>query len=536
MMVLTLSSLPSCTDGNDWSADSNYAHLFGIGDMSIEAYDTYADLTFSLVRGASSYVIEYSTDSLYDGISGQNSVMVTAPSTPYKIENLVGETRYYLRLKAIGEGINESRWVYYRTGSGKGYFTTKAEQIFNEVTSADYDDANIHVSWRPGSEVTRITISDNAEEPTVQEFTLTDADKSAAEYFFHNLKATTTYTITIYNGDVKRGQLNVTTTASIPSADYKYFLGSDVKVIDQDLMNSISSEAQAAADDPTNYSVTIAIPADVTIDMHGTAEDGSSTNIKIPDGMSVTFFGMAGGAKPVLNMSKCVNIQGSHAFVRFENVVITDGGCQYLINQSASCTLGDLSFTDCEVRNLSRSLVRLQGSEAMSIDALNIDNCLVDNQGSGSYALIYYNNAAYSVNSVNISKSTFSNILHSVMDFRNAHTNSVTFSDCTFYNIIGAGRYLIDAQNVNPAPAIIMTNCIFAKTNTDTSKGIRSEGSEVESTNSYFTNDFVLSSNKFTVDQEFSGSSDDLFKDPAALDFTLKTSLGAGDPRWYPTD
>ena len=55
----------------------------------------------------------------------------------------------------------------------------------------------------------------------------------------------------------------------------------------------------------------------------------------------------------------------------------------------------------------------------------------------------------------------------------------------------------------------------------------------VETSNCYFTSDFILSSNKFTVDQAFEGSATDLFKDPENGDFTLKvSSVVAGDPRW----
>ena len=58
-----------------------------------------------------------------------------------------------------------------------------------------------------------------------------------------------------------------------------------------------------------------------------------------------------------------------------------------------------------------------------------------------------------------------------------------------------------------------------------------------QSSNSYFTSDFVMSSNKFTVDQTFEGSSADLFKDPENGDFTLKvSSVTAGDPRWIPEE
>ena len=219
--------------------------------------------------------------------------------------------------------------------------------------------------------------------------------------------------------------------------------------------------------------------------------------------------------------------------MRLENVNIKDGGCQYFINQSEGCTLGELSFTDVSLTDMARSWVRLQGSAAKSIEQILVDGCTVTNQGSGAYALFYFNSADYTVGNLIVQNSTFNTLKHSFTDCRSAKINGIEVSNCTFYNIIGAGRYFVDAQNVNVPIKLI--SVIFAKTGTETSKGVR-EGI-VESSNSYFTSDFVLSSNKFTVDQTFEGSATDLFKDPENGDFTLKvSSVVAGDPRWIPEE
>ena len=105
----------------------------------------------------------------------------------------------------------------------------------------------------------------------------------------------TTYLITIYNGSVKRGQLTITTPAPMPAADYKVTLGADVTEINQDLIDEIAGQAKAAAGSETNYSATIGIKADATLDF------GS---VVIPEGMSVTFFGIAGGEAPTSSLRR----------------------------------------------------------------------------------------------------------------------------------------------------------------------------------------------------------------------------------------
>lgn len=531
--------LTACRDGNDWSTDGSHKRLFGVADdISVTAEDTEAEITFKTVPNADHYTIELSTDSLYDdiaeGATAGSKVFnttfenISSASVIMTVKGLNGETKYYLRVKAVSDGtIPSSKWVYYKTGSGRGYFITKAEQIFYPLEASDIEDGVLHVNWQAEAQVTHLKVLANGEE--VNTITLNASDIAAGKYDIIGLAPTTTYTIEIYNGEVRRGSLNVTTPASMPAADYKYTLDAAVTILTQNMLNEIAEEAMAASSDPTNYSVTIGIPSDVTIDIHGTSEDGSATSVKIPEGMSVTFFGLAGGEKPVINASKSLDIRGSHAFVRFENVVITDGGCQYLINQSEGCTLGEFAFTDVDIKNMSRSWIRLQGSSAKAIERLIIDGCTVDTQGAGGYALFYFNNAAYTIGSMIVKNSTFSNLVHSFTDCRNANIGGITVSDCTFYNIIGPGRYFVDAQGVNVS--INVTNTIFALTNTDTSKGIRD--ATMETVNSYMTNDFVLSSNKFTVDQEYDGSSTDLFADPANGDFTIKVAtIKSGDPRW----
>ncbi len=530
----------SCTDGNDWGTDSSTDRLFGVPDnLSVDAEDVSAVVTFKTVPQAQGYTIELSNDTLYDdiaeGASSSSKIYkikenITGASCEATLLGLNGETNYYLRIKSVSDLKPNSKWVYYKTGSGRGYFKTKAEQIFYPVTSSDIEDGRLHLSWKAGSDVTKIAVSANDEE--VQCITLTADQRANGECDILGLAPTTTFTIEIYNDDVRRGTLTVTTPAAMPAADYKYYLAADATVISQDLLDEISEAAKSVATDPTNYSATIGIPAGITIDIAGINSEGAATSVQIPDGMSITFFGLAGGEAPLLKVSKSVDIRGTHAYVRFNNVAITDGGCQYFINQAEACTLGELSFTDVKLTNMSRSWVRLQGSSTKAINELIIDNCIADTQGSGGYALFYFNNKAYNVGTMTIKNSTFCNLVHSFTDCRNAVVGKIDISDCTFYNIIGGGRYFIDAQNVNVP--ISLNNTIFALTNTETSRGVRN--GVVEAVNSYMTNDFKLSSNAFTVDQEFDGSANDLFSDPANGDFTLKVSLKTGDPRWWKND
>lgn len=528
----------SCADENDWDVDSTYNRLFSISSdkLDVSTGDTWAEVTFTGISGSEYYIIEVSTDSLYDDIPlggtegsivyGEDGSITSSPDT---LQGLQGDTSYFLRIKALSSTVAESNWTYYDDGNS---FKTDAEQIFlsSEITRGD---TYINLVWTAGAEVTHLTVTapDGTE-------TRIDLDAEAIEsgtYTLDGLSPTTTYTIVIYNGESKRGTLSLTTMASMPTADYLYTLDASVTVITQDLLDQIAEEAKADADDPNNYSVTIGIAAGTTVDVYGIdSETGDQTSVVIPDGMSVTFFGLAGGDSPVMNFVKSIDIGGTHSYIRFENVQLVDGGCQYFINQSDATTIGgDLSFTDCTLSDFERSIIRMQGDATKTINEVNIDNCVATNMSYGNgYSVLYWNNAAYTVNTVNITNSTFDTFARSYLEVTNSNTGAINISDCTFYNGPASSRYFIDGNNCT-ALNVNLARCIFALSPDPTNcRGIRGASSLVIE-EVYFTNDFVLTASAFTPTVQLSYSSSEIFADPENGDFTITVrDVDAGDPRW----
>lgn len=530
----------ACADENDWGVDSSYDRLFGIANdgLNVTEGDTWAEVTFEGFRGSEYFVIEVSTDSLTDememGVSpnsivyGEDQSITASPDT---IRGLLGETKYFLRMKACSTTKPDSKWVYYDNGDGGTSFTTLAEQIFNTPTAADMGDTYMNLTWLPGAEVTRLTV-ETLEGTMVQDIDLTKLPDAVAngEYKVENLEQLTTYVFSIYNGEKKRGQLELTTAASMPDADYKKTVPVTATVLSQDFIDQASEEALAQPGiDPTNYSVTIGIPAGMTLDVHGTDEDtGDDTSITIPDGMSVTFFGLSGGEAPTLNATKSIDIGGTHAYICFNNVKFTDGGCQYLINQSKAATVAELTFEGCRLTDFERSFVRLQGADyAKTIQNLNVNNCVVTNVAQG-YSMFLWKDNNGVVNNLNVTNSTFDVFTRSFAEITGNNTGTaINISDCTFYGGPDSGRYVVDA-NSSTGVSVSITRCIFANAE---GKGIRNAAPEI--TEVYFTSDFVFSGNSFDPTVQLSESSTDVFADPANHDFTIQVrNVEVGDPRW----
>jgi len=536
--AIAAGALSACTEGmDDWSADASYDRLFAPTTFKIENVEgeaTMATVTFSLLQGSEALELNLSTDSLYAGMDEMTASIFTETFTesPATVTGLIGDTKYFARYRSKA-GDKVSKWVYVATGEGKGYaLKTPKEQIMNAVDDDQRGEDFITVSWTAGMEVTHLMVH-TAE---VEEDKRIDLDATAiaiGQYTITGLAAATNYTITIWYNEAQRGSVTTSTFAAAPKGDYVYRADASLEKINNVLMAEIAELAKSAAGNNDSYSATIVIPAGLTIDI---VDDSSSdaTSLKIPEGMSVTFFGAA-GEQPVVKMSKSINLAGSHAYIRFENLHLTDGGCQYIINQSDACAVEELSFKDCNFSDLERSIIRTQGSSEQTFGLISFENCVGTNLSNGnSYSMIQFGQSNSIAGQLVLSNSTFDTVQRSMIEASKGCISKIGMTNCTFYNIVADARYFIDAngQNTN----IELTNIILGKTYHATlAKGVRTAGT-ISVTNSIRTSDCFFASNNFKAEVGFPAgeqSSADIFKDPENHDFTLKIFDKVGDPRWY---
>lgn len=540
-MLLTTAGIISCTDINEWETDSQYDRLFSPGSFSVSATTTTAEVTWKATSGSNYYIIEVSTDSLYGKTEEcrENSIVYGTnkdiKKSPYTLEDLNSNTKYYIRIMGCSETKGNSHWNYLEKFS----FQTKSENIFETVGSKDKGEDFITLRWDATLAVThleyaQVTGIDENGNSILGEIKTIDLSNAEGSVKITELQASTSYQFTIYNGTHPRGTRVVSTTNPTPSANVKKYLYQGDALTQEDI-NALASEG----------SVTYIMEAGMELVWETLDETtGEMTGIVIPDGLSVTFFGAAGGEKPTIKSNKTIEIDGNHSYVSFENVAFVNTGSVYLVNEGNISNLTTLSFKDCTFDNYARSIIRLKDEASISISNVVIDNCIINNQGSENFPCFYWNNAKYTVEHFSLKNTTINSALHNVMDFRSSNMTSIEIDNCTFYNIIGSTRYLLDCQNI--APEINISNSIFAKVGsgvltegvwTSTSKGIRSNSTPTIS-GVYFTADFVFGSNTFKPTYEYNNTSENLFTDPENGNFTIKDSSfdgknSAGDPRWY---
>lgn len=551
-------AVTACTDDNDWTTDPAYDRMFGVNSNKISIETDQEDpstvgVTFTPIEGAEYYVIEVSTDSLYDDIpmGGEHATVYgedkSIIKSPAQLENMREETQYYMRIKTMSSTTAESHWVYYNMGE-----PFKTLGIIYDVPSADILEDRITLRWIAGSEVTHVTYTTTANGEEITETRkLTEAEIAASSCTIKGLEQNKTYKFAIYNSDVLRGTKTVKTAKAMPWATVRQELGDDVKQIDQDLMDMLAQKALdiMAAEGKDTASVTIGVPAGKTMPL-GTTDEG----LTIPENVSVTFFGMAGEV-PTLQVYKSLDIAGNHGYVRFEHINIDcmyseeSNGAQYLINQGGSSVfeLDSLSFVEANISNMQNSLVRAQGGNGATqiIHKININNCIVT-EHTGAYPFLCFDKGGFTCDDITFMNSTFNHMGYakdkSLIDLNGIKCSlNISIENCTFYNILGKGAFLISDKAQEKAEEstinVSLYSVLFAKNAVEGAKGYR--GVNMSVSNSWMTSDFKLDKDYEWGVQSYNGSSADIFENPAAGDFTLKVNDlirdKVGDPRWYTT-
>lgn len=534
----------SCTDDNDWGTDPSHNRLFGVksSSLGVETFDnqpTKATVTFDAYDKRSEYyIIEVSTDSLYDEIpmGGEHAKVYgedkSITTSPVSLTELSEYTNYYMRVKGMSGTTPDSKWVYYKSG-----MPFRTPGILNDVLEADRLDESIRLTWIPGSRATHIVMTVTIDdEPVVTTVQLTAADLQAAEYTITGLKPNKTYKFEIYNGDILLGAKTVKTAKGMPNADLMVTLPLEIEEISQELLDGYASEALAKTG-TGSATISLGLPAGANMTL-GTATAG----LKIPDGVSVTFFGRAGN-RTSLKVNKSMSVAGTHEFVSFEHVNIDCGydadlgtnGSQYIINGADPCTIDSITFTECNVSGIQNAAVRLSASNGQIVDKMKVDNCIFTNH-AGAYALFCFDKGI-TMKTFEVKNSTFYNICFKNKSFIDVsackQSMEVNVESCTFYNLLGSGAYFLNAKNGSDV-ALNLYRVILAKTVDPAARG--KQGSiTITSPSSYLANDFITSAGSLGV-SEFDGSSADIFKSPASGDFTIKNPLlqmeKVGDPRW----
>ena len=528
MMLLGGASFTACTETNDWDVDPAYDRLFHSSKVSVSPGEDQAEVTFKKMPDAEFYVIEISTDTLFDEVeTTEHSIYfgdkedARITTSPYTMTGLEGSTKYYFRIKSCATNGKGSTWKYLDDTESNYSFTTKSEQIILDVVPGS---KTVKVSFKAGKQITEAQIVKDDEVLVSQPVTVDEV--AAGELTISGLNAKTSYTVQLLNGENVRGKMKFTTTEPFPDG-YEVInvaAGDDVK----DLLANATSDK-----------VVVVFPQG----MEYTAlnEEAQTSTIKVPENIkSVYFWGAAGESKATVNFKGVSFESSSMDVVRFYNLNLQYGANSdgYVLNQSGTFTLNSLEMEKCDVKDI-RGIFRFQSIVNSTVNAIKINDCVLTN--IGTYGIVNTKDQkSLTLGTVSITNSTL-NTINSVLTNTSQANFSITLDHCTIWNCVPATKPYFDLQKQTGVTVACTNSLIGAyydfKDAAQTVKG--SSLKDIDASGTVYTSDFTWNSG-YEIGSQISETSAQLWANPAktGADFTVQNSSykNLGDPRWIPAE
>lgn len=295
-------------------------------------------MTWKEVAKATSYDVELFANGNLDfsGTPETSLSDITYDQLPLQIPGLSGETKYSVRVKAVGADLSDSKWV-------SATFTTDAEQLFQPVNVADLEATAVTLRWAAGETVTQLVLS-----PGNITHNITSEEATAGIATVTDLTGETAYTAKIMNGAKVRGSVSFTTLIDLDGA---------TQVNPEDDLSAILAAAADGA-------VLALMPGNYTV---------PSLNIN----KSVSIKGARPAEKPVLK-STILHVKAG-ASLTLKDLVLNGAGSDgnQTIVYDEDGNNGVLSVDNCTILNYTKGLIYV--NKATSLDLVEFKNNLIYN-------------------------------------------------------------------------------------------------------------------------------------------------------------
>lgn len=462
-------------------------------------------LNWRAVSNASSYSIEIFENAEFTGTAVRTIGNVMYSQLPYTVPGLSGETPYWVRVKAIGEGVDESKWI-------STTFKTDAEQIFANVNLKVLTSTSVTLNWPAGSTATAISIT-----PGNITHTLTSGELAAGQAVIEGLLPETDYTAKLTSGTKTRGTRTFTTLMDLSKVT-TVSPGDDLAAI-----IAKANPGETIALFPGTYNIKANVTVSKSISIRGT----NPANKPVINGAIFKIRELAG-----LNLRDLV-LDGADA----------PEGNQAIIYDQDNTTgvYGALLVQDCEITKYVKGVLygnvkarvgsaTIRGNIISEIKGVSGD--IFDFRNTLAETFLFENNTAY--NTTETQRDFFRMDSEGSTNFPGIKS-VITIRANTFYNVINkaAGRMLYIRL---ASHEIHFTKNIIAKT-----VGYYSKESPTIATmanNNYFeAPNFTASTTAAaTNDKGTFTTKDPKFASPSTGNFTISDldlkANGIGDPRW----
>ena len=460
----------------------------------------------ALDEKAESYVLE-----VYKGETATEEALHTRAenltTTSYRLENMGYEETYLIRVKAVGQDVEDSKWTEVVT-------KTDSEQIFSTVQSEDINGNSVTLRWPAGEAADQITITPVGAEDAEATITLTPDDVANGYVTVSGLEYETDYTAVMTLGNKTRGTITFKTGIDISKATIVSEGANLKEVLDGALEGQIFFLEGDSYDLDGNYTLTKSVML--------TSDATDKATIK-------------GGE---FQFSTAINS------FKLSNIIFDGGEDGNLLEATdAAASLNELSIEGCEINNIKGQVI--YDNKGGTWGSIVINNTIVNNVAYGGDGILDIRSGA--LTSCTITNSTFANGFRSFL--RVEVETTVSLTNCTVYMACaeedGSNRGLFSMAK---GKSLTVKNCLFHSVGLNCSavdnvkSGVWGRTDKLKVSEAVYENNYyyscpnlwggIYSDNHANVATE----ADPQFKDATNGDFTVQnqTLIDAqvGDPRW----
>ena len=466
------------------------------------------ELSWDAMDKATSYTVE-----VYQGETAEGTPVFTQEginADTYTVKaGLLGETVYYVQVKAVGEGIADSKWTGMKV-------TTDAEQIFKAVDAAEITHHSAIIRWIDGMMTNadagnKVTVTPVSDASAALEYTVTNEDVTNGYVTIDGLTQDTEYQAVMKRGSVTRGTVNFKTR------------------IDTGDMIPIDEGANLAEKltDAKEGDAFVLLGSSYTL-----TEDFELTK-------SISLTSINPTNKPTISGGRFI-FSSDVASFSMSNIIFDVENNYGNFLEAKGGSLGSLTLEGCEIKNTKNNMI--YSNAAADFGTITVKDCIISNIGDGGDGVFDIRKGA--LTSATITNSTITDVKRTFI--RIEVPTDFTMTNCTLYNVA-----TVDNANnrglfsLAKGKTLNVKNCLFygigLATPTNANSGVWGRSDKMKATDKYANNYYFNCPNLWSNMYKDNHSSvatecDPQFADAANGDFTVQSQdlkdNQVGDPRW----
>lgn len=466
------------------------------------------ELSWDAMDKATSYTVE-----VYQGETAEGTPVFTQEginADTYTVKaGLLGETVYYVQVKAVGEGIADSKWTGMKV-------TTDAEQIFKAVDAAEITHHSAVIRWIDGMMTNadagnKVIVTPVSDASAALEYTVTNEDVTNGYVTIDGLTQDTEYQAVMKRGSVTRGTVNFKTRIDT----------GDMIPIDEgaDLAKKLTDAKEGDAFVLLGSSYTLTEDFELTKSISLTSIDPTN--------------------KPTISGGRFIFTSEVASF-SMSNIIFDVENNYGNFLEAKGGSLGSLTLEGCEIKNTKNNMI--YSNAAADFGTITVKDCIISNIGDGGDGVFDIRKGTLS--KVILTNSTITDVKRTFI--RIEVPTDFTMTNCTLYNVATVdnanNRGLFSLAKGN---TLNVENCLFYGIGLESpqngNSGVWGRSDKMKATYKYANNYYFNCKNLWNGLYKDNHSSvatecDPQFADAANGDFTVQSQdlkdNQVGDPRW----